>query len=235
VDAQAVSVVIPVHDGERLLADAIASALGQGHAPLEVIVVDDASTDGSAGLARSFGPPVRVITSPARGVSAARNEGVKEARGELIAFLDADDLMKPDRLERQVAALAAEPGADFVLGREEVATLGGEELPEFLTDTLAPVAEGREPYPSMTMLVRREAFERVGGFDPGLRLSEDADFVLRAFEAGLKPALVDAPVIVRRFHGANASYDTAGARRAKFEVLRRRAARHRDARGHGPG
>ena len=225
-----ISVVIPVRDGERFLGPAIESVLAQGHPAEEIVVVDDGSSDGSAAVARSFGPPVRLVGTPALGAAAARNTGVAECVGELIAFLDADDLMTPDRLERQVAALEAEPGASFVLGREEILLEKGVELPGIVTDKVAPVAEGREPYPAMSMLVRRDAFERLGGFDPGLYLCEDTDLILRLFDAGLEPALVDEPVIVRRYHGANASYDTAGARRAHFQVLRRRAARTRQAR-----
>jgi glycosyltransferase involved in cell wall biosynthesis len=228
VRSPAISVVIPVRNMERFLGEAIESALAQSLAPHEVLVVDDGSTDGSAALAKSFGPPARVIRCEPRGVSAARNTGVRESSGELIAFLDADDAMKPDRLERQAAALA-KPGVDFVLGREELLLEPGVELPELVSCKLAPVAEGVTPYPMTTLAVRREAFQRAGPYEESLPLGEDVDWFLRAIDEGLTYELLEDVLIVRRYHGANATYDQAGERRALFQVMRRRAARRRAA------
>lgn len=104
--ADTVSVVIPCYNGERFLSEAVASALGQTRPPLEVIVVDDGSTDRSAELAMSLGPTVRVIRQSNQGESVARNRGIDEARGEWIAFLDADDSWMPGKLEQQVVALS---------------------------------------------------------------------------------------------------------------------------------
>jgi glycosyltransferase involved in cell wall biosynthesis len=222
-----ISVVIAVFEGERFLAEAVESVLAQTLAPDEVIVVDDGSSDRSAAVAASFGAPVRLIRTAHRGVSAARNTGVAESTGGLIGFLDADDMMKPDRLERQAAVLAERAELDLVLGRGEVIAEKGVELPELITATRAPIAADREPYYAMTLLARRRAFDLVGPFDPELRLAEDGDWLMRAFDAGLAYDVMEEPLTVRRFHGANASYDTAGARRANFEILRRRATRHR--------
>jgi glycosyltransferase involved in cell wall biosynthesis len=220
-----ISVVIAVFEGERFLAEAVESVLAQTLAPDEV--VDDGSSDRSAAVAASFGAPVRLIRTAHRGVSAARNTGVAESTGGLIGFLDADDMMKPDRLERQAAVLAERAELDLVLGRGEVIAEKGVELPELITATRAPIAADREPYYAMTLLARRRAFDLVGPFDPELRLAEDGDWLMRAFDAGLAYDVMEEPLTVRRFHGANASYDTAGARRANFEILRRRATRHR--------
>jgi glycosyltransferase involved in cell wall biosynthesis len=101
-----VSVVIPCYNTERYLGDALRSVLTQDVPPLEVLVIDDGSTDGSAALAASFGPPVRVLSQPNCGVSAARNHGLREARGEWIAFLDADDVWVPGKQRLQVEGLA---------------------------------------------------------------------------------------------------------------------------------
>src|SRR5690349_2600271 len=101
--APLVSVVIPVFDGEAYLAAAIESALAKTYARVEVIVVDDGSTDGSASVAARY--DVRLVRQSNRGVSAACNAGVEAARGELIAFLDADDLWPPERLEIQARHL----------------------------------------------------------------------------------------------------------------------------------
>jgi glycosyltransferase involved in cell wall biosynthesis len=106
-----VSVVIPAHNAARFLRETLVSAAEQTLAPYEIIVVDDGSTDGTAAVVLDFGPPARLVRQAQRGVSAARNTGITAAEGDLIAFLDADDLWEPTKLERQVAALAAHPEA----------------------------------------------------------------------------------------------------------------------------
>ena len=98
-----ISCIVPVLNGERYLTEAIASVLTQTEPPLEIIVVDDGSTDRTVELARSFGDAVRLVRQEHRGVSAARNHGVRVARGELLAFLDADDLYLPRKLAQQRA------------------------------------------------------------------------------------------------------------------------------------
>ena len=102
--APTVSVVIPCYNGAAFLRETLDSVLAQTHAPLEVIVVDDGSTDDSAAIAESYGPPVRVIRQRNQGESVARNRGIDEARGDWIAFIDSDDVWKPGKLERQLAA-----------------------------------------------------------------------------------------------------------------------------------
>ena len=109
-----VSVVIPCSNAEPFIRDTIESILCQTRPVDEVIVVDDGSGDDSAGVAESFGPPVRVIRQSRGGVSAARNRGIQEAKGDLIAFLDADDLWSPQKIERQLAYLDAHPDVDVV-------------------------------------------------------------------------------------------------------------------------
>ena len=107
-----VSVIIPCYNGEAFLSEAIESALKQTVAPLEVVVVDDGSTDRSAAIAGSFGPPVRVVSQANAGLSSARNTGIAASQGEWIAFLDCDDLWVSDKLEKQLAK--AGQGYEFV-------------------------------------------------------------------------------------------------------------------------
>ena len=104
-----ISVVIPCFNAAAFLTETLQSALSQTLAPQEVIVVDDGSTDESARIAESFGPPVRVIRQTNHGESVARNRGIEQARGTWIALLDADDRWEPNKLERQVAALSQAP------------------------------------------------------------------------------------------------------------------------------
>ena len=99
------TVVIPCFNAARSLRATLESALNQSHAPIEVLVIDDGSTDQSAAIAASYGPPVRVISQTNQGESIARNRGIEEARGSWIAFLDADDIWLPEKLERQITAV----------------------------------------------------------------------------------------------------------------------------------
>src|SRR5262245_20179101 len=105
-----VSVVIPCYNAGRFLKETLESILAQTRPALEVIVVDDGSTDDSAAVAGAFGPPVRVLRQSNQGESVARNRGLDEARGDWVAFLDADDVWAPDKLERQLAAVEGSPG-----------------------------------------------------------------------------------------------------------------------------
>ena len=97
-----ISVVIPCYNGGRFLGETLTSVMHQTYPAYEVLVIDDGSTDDSAAIAESYGPPVRVIRQPNRGESIARNRGIEEARGEWVAFLDADDLWSPTKLQQQL-------------------------------------------------------------------------------------------------------------------------------------
>src|SRR5262245_54183980 len=116
--APTVSVVIPCYNQARYLSDAVSSVRQQTHRPIECIVVDDGSTDGTSDVAVELG--ALVVRQTNNGVSAARNAGLRIARGDFIVFLDADDVLLPDALARGVGALAAQPAAAAVVSRCEV-------------------------------------------------------------------------------------------------------------------
>jgi glycosyltransferase involved in cell wall biosynthesis len=226
-DAPRVSVIIPVYNGERYLTQAIESVLAQTSPPFEVIVVDDGSTDGSASVAERYAPRVKVHSQPNAGIGATRNRGVALAQGELIAFLDADDLWSPRKLELQLAALARDPAPDFVLGHVE----------QFIQPGLDPVAAARIDCPSGLQpgylpgaaLIRREALDRVGPFREDLRVGEFVDWMARAREIGLREAMLPEHVLSRRLHDTNQSLKersdmTDFVRVVKASLDRRRAA-----------
>ncbi|HEX8206072.1 MAG TPA: glycosyltransferase [Solirubrobacteraceae bacterium] len=207
-----VSVVVPVFNGERFLAETLESALAQDHEPVEVIVVDDGSTDGSAEVAARY--PVTVLRQENAGVAAARNAGAAAAKGELLAFLDQDDLWHPEKLSRQVAALAARPELGYAMCRMEVRLEPGMEKPAWLpADWLAP---GGIPasIPSAWM-VRRETFDRVGPFDPRYAIACDSDWLARAKDDGVPFEYVGATLLRWRIHPGNNVHDT---RRAMSEL-----------------
>jgi glycosyltransferase involved in cell wall biosynthesis len=175
-DRSRISVVIPVFNGARFLAAAIDSALGQDDVSVEVIVVDDGSTDATAQVAAGYGEQVAYLRQPNRGPSAARNLGIARARGDFLAFLDSDDLWPPRNLFTLLAAMT--PGVDIVLGQVQEQ--------RFDAERQAWVAS-RRPTFSLSlcaMLVRRETVARVGPLDETIRIGEDKDWFYRAKEAG---------------------------------------------------
>lgn len=231
-----VSVIIPFFDVGPYLAEAVASVLAQDYRPLELLLVDDGSTrnhgDAAARLARTS-MQVRLLQLRSnQGPAAARNAALREARGELLTFLDADDLMLPGRLSFQTAYLESHPEVDVVAGEAECAVAPGVTPPEWLR---ALEATGRHRYPyAMTMLARRRAFERVGAFDPTYRVGEDTDWMLRAGAAGVVVARVERVLIRRRLHGANLTYRTEELRTAVHRSVLRLARDRIAARRRGP-
>ena len=192
-----VSVIIPVWNGERFLAEAIESVLNQTRPPQEVIVVDDGSTDGSAEVAKKFGESVRYFFQSHSGLAVARNKGVELAGGDFFAFLDADDIWAKDKLACQMKAFEDNPDLDMVLGqvRQFYSRASGavfHEEPEILPGYL----------PS-SILIKRVSFSRAGKFSPQWRVGEFIDWYLRAEEIGLKSFLVPSVVLMRRIHDAN--------------------------------
>ena len=195
-----VSVVIPAFDAERTLAEALASVAAQTVPAAEVLVVDDGSSDGTAAIVAAH-PGVRLLRQARRGPAAARNRGVREAAGELIAFLDADDLFLPDKLALQLRALEADPTLAGVCG------LVRHELIEPALAGRIAVPAGNQPgLFAGTLLVRRADFLATGGFDEALAIGEFVDWYDRARHAGLRFELLDAVVTVRRLHGGNLTW-----------------------------
>lgn len=200
-----VSAVIPVYNGERYLAEALDSVMEQDYPDLEVVVIDDGSTDHSAAIARSWARgmphPLRYVYQENAGLSAAQNAGVREAAGEFIGFLDCDDLWTPGKISRQMAVFAGRPDLDMVFGRVEQF-----HSPELVALGGVPNLEEREVMPGYstgTLLARRRAFERTGPFSPAFRLGEFLDWYARACDAGLTSIMLDDILLRRRIHQDN--------------------------------
>jgi glycosyltransferase involved in cell wall biosynthesis len=196
-----VSVLVPVRDGARYLADALDSVLDQDPAPREVIAVDDGSTDDTPSVLRAYEASVRVLHQPASGQAAALNRGVAAATGAWLAFLDADDTWTPGALAARWARAAADPGIDMVSGRVE----------QFVSPELPDEVKARfrfDPAPSRaqlfgTVLVRRSAFLAVGPLDEALPSAAPVDWISRARATGLPTAEIDDVVLRRRLHRTN--------------------------------
>ena len=194
-----VSVVTPVYNGERYLAEALESLFAQDYQPFESIVVDDGSTDGTPDIARSF-DRVRYIRQENQGRPVACNTGVANSNGELIAWLDADDILEPTKLSVQAGYLVAHADVGCVFGRQTV-ILEDFEAPQWMKDEAARGVS--EEVPFVSMMVRREAFDKAGGFDPSYGYAEDRDLGVRLREAGVKIEVLEEVVLHRRFHGTN--------------------------------
>ncbi len=199
-----ISCIVPVFNGERFLAEALDSILDQSYQPIEVIVVDDGSSDGTAAIIARYRHRVRAVRQPNAGPAAARNQGIRLARGELIAFLDADDLWHRDKLARQMEVFDRNPAIELCLCQKEnfwEAERRGEG--DSLQAKGHVFATEHTAYVCQALLVRRAVFDRIGGFDRELRIGEDTDWLARAEEGGIRREIVPETLVYRRMHRAN--------------------------------
>jgi len=240
-----VTVIIPAFQSGRFIETAVASVVAQSMHSWECIVVDDGSTDDTAGRVRAAAaqePRIRLLSQDNRGLPAARNAGLRAARGEFIQFLDADDRIAHTKLARQLALLVADPSLDLVHGE---ARYFDDEHPERLRRTIGPAdrvglpaISGRgEPLVARLLrgnimvveapLVRRRLLDAVGAFDEGQRYLEDWDLWLRCALAGaaflFDPGEAGHSFV--RVHASSMSADRREMLRAEFELRRRVGAR----------
>ena len=190
-----VSVVTPVYNGEAFLRETLDSIFAQDYEPFEVIVVDDGSSDGSGAIARSY-PTVRYIRQENQGPAAARNAGIAAARGEFLAFVDADDVILPNKLAVQVGYLLEHP--------ETSVTLGGQDWidppPRQGRGLAWGDANGVQP---TSIVLRKSTMVEVGCFDPATSPTDDFDVLIRLREHGHQLVVVPEIVMRRRYHGGN--------------------------------
>lgn len=224
----AVSIVIPVYNGSNFLADAVESALAQDYPDLEIVVVNDGSSDDGATdrIARSYLPRIRYFEQPNGGVASALNRAIAEARGEYISWLSHDDLLLPGKVSRQSAFLAQRGDAktvvfgDFDVEDVDTGRRWEERLPRFLRSggppaTLALLFLGR--LHGCSLLLPRSVFDEVGRFDVALRTTQDYDLWFRMLHAGYRFVHLPGAAIRTRWHAAQGT-------RAMSELHRREAA-----------
>jgi glycosyltransferase involved in cell wall biosynthesis len=226
--APLVSVITPVYNGERYLRAALESLFAQDYEAFEAIVVDDGSTDATPAIAQSF--PVRYFRQENNGAAAARNAGIAHARGELVAWLDADDIIVPNKLSLQATYLAGHSSVGCVLGRQEI-MLEGVEPPDWLErDRLYGDLDG---IPLVSAMVRRSVLEQIGGFDSGFGFAEDRDLFIRMREHGVEIVVLPEIVVRRRFHGENTNFTRRPPKHPILRSLKGKLDRERAARGSG--
>ncbi len=224
-----VSVVIPCFDHGRFLRQAVDSVLQSTHENAEVVVVNDGSTDDSLAIARSYGSEVRVVDQPNRGLCAARNAGLAVASGELVNFLDADDRLDPEFLERMVDAAEREPDTAVFCGGWTLMDADDHPLGSgkvSFPDDIYRFLLGGNPMPCHAVVTRRAALGESPPFDESLLSLEDWDLWLRLAAAGHRfSAVPDANVYYRRYEGSM-SRDIDGMLAAARQVYRRHRGKH---------
>jgi glycosyltransferase involved in cell wall biosynthesis len=184
-------VIVAAYNAADLVAETLESVLAQDYAPFEVIVVDDGSTDATGEIVQSF-PKVRLLRQANAGAAAARNAGIAMSEGELIAPVDADDIVPSWKLRVQVDYLRREPEVACVMGRQEWIN-----PPEWLgRDSVYGDLDG---IPLLSGMFRRRVFDVVGGFDSTYEPSEDTNLLVRMREHGFEFAVIPEIVLYRRF------------------------------------
>lgn len=189
---------MPAFNAERFVAQAIESAIMQTHNNIEIILVDDGSTDRTGEIARSY-PKVNYIHQENQGVAAARNKALTHVKGDFVAFLDADDLYRPDKLEKQLKLLLSDPSIDCcITGLSnfiEVGCIMDKEIEHYFVH--------REKINVSSTFVRSEVFARVGNFNTSYRIGSDFEWITRAVEQKLKIDIMPEVLMERRIHGNN--------------------------------
>lgn len=218
-----VSIIIPAYNQAHYLGRAIQSALAQTHSDLEVIVVDDGSTDDTAAVAQGFADPrLRYVYQVNRGLSAARNTGLRHASGDFVSFLDSDDQFLPHKLELLLAELERYPEAGLAAGQAIPVDPDGQPIGQVFAKGLPAEAAHwllGNPLHVGSVLLRRAWQTRVGYFDESLRSYEDWDLWLRLARAGCPMRWVAQPVSLYRFHPAQMTRDGRQMTTATFAVL----------------
>jgi cellulose synthase/poly-beta-1,6-N-acetylglucosamine synthase-like glycosyltransferase len=218
-----VDVIVPAYNAARFLRPAIDSALAQSEVPLRVIVIDDGSTDDTAAIARSYGPPVAVVSQPNKGLPGARNSGIAISTAPYLALLDADDIWQPEKLARQAALLQAHPEVGLVF--TDMTLFSGDfqveedgyllTTPEYAGLERKPLGDRAYVLPGAlaqaimrfnfispsSVLVRRDAIVGAGGFDEAFRVCEDIECWMRVLRAWRAISIEECLVLSRVWSG----------------------------------
>jgi glycosyltransferase involved in cell wall biosynthesis len=213
-----VTVIIPVYNGERYLREAIDSAINQTWRPLEIIVVDDGSTDSSTSIVHTYSEPVRCISQQHEGCQSALNRGVTSAVGEVFAFLDADDLWVPNKLQVQMSAHQEYPEMDMIFGH--VRQFFTPDLDEDSRKRLLIPTEMLPGYCAGAMLITRNSFFKAGLFDSPTERGPFISWYAKAQQNGLTGIMLPDIVLLRRIHNANMGLMGAGSKKDFTHILK---------------
>ena len=223
-EAPKVSVVIPTYNRADFISEAIESALAQTHRPIEIVIADDGSTDHTKDVLRKYESDIKYAFQPNGGLPSARNLGLKTATGDIIAYLDSDDLWPPDKLAYQVSILISDSSVDIVLGQLQYCIYQpGVTHPSQLEFISPP----QLAYSLIAATIRRSAFDLVGKFDEQLRHSDDWDWFVRAKDMGLKIVTTPKVALYTRRHADNMSNERETGDRYTLRMLKKTLDRRR--------
>jgi glycosyltransferase involved in cell wall biosynthesis len=219
-----VSVILPVYNRESYLAEAIDSVFRQEYGPLELIVIDDGSTDRTAEIAQGYGEKIRYRYQNNAGAPAARNNGLSVASGNVIAFIDADDLWPEGKLLLQTDRLRQDPTLEVVMGRVQYSILrqtpnGDAIFSPFQSPFLAPYLGAA--------IYRRTVFEKLGYLNQTYRFCDDVDLFLRIREQRLPMIVMDATTLIYRIHDTNMTRERQKSEADYLKALRQSIDRRR--------
>lgn len=195
-----VSVVIPVYNAAPYVVECLESVLAQTRQASQIIVINDGSTDQSLYKLRSYAQKdlIQLHTRENRGVAFTLNEAIGLVSGDLIAFLDADDIWLPDKLQQQVACLQNQPALDACFGY--VRQFISPDLPPDIQAGISCPAQAQPGWLKQTMLIRQSAFDKTGRFNTAYHTGDFIDWFIRAKEAGLQYTMLLNTVTLRRLH-----------------------------------
>lgn len=201
-DSPLVSVIMPVYNAQKYVAEALEGLLNQTYKNIEIICINDGSTDGSLEVLQSYGDAIVLINSEKNeGIAATRNKGIAVAQGEFLAFADADDVSEPERVEAQIASFTADATLDISFTHMQC-FISPDLLDEAKKLRYCPpgVMSGRT---SGTVMIKTESFKKVGMFNPVWRVGEFIDWFSRAEAMGLTFAVIAGVFVRRRIHETN--------------------------------
>ncbi|MEQ8718839.1 MAG: glycosyltransferase family A protein [Acidimicrobiales bacterium] len=220
-NAYLVSCLIPAYNAARFITETLDSIVAQTHRPIEIVVVDDGSTDATADVVRHHDAEITLVEAEHAGLIPARDAAIEAATGDWIAFCDADDLWVPDKLRRQLAVFESDPDVDVCVGQylnfwdeeaaQEAERYAGQPLSEPISGWIVP-----------TMLARREVFERYGRFGDAIRPS-DTGWFATAVERGCLVETLEQVVMHRRVHTTNDSLTGEDPLGGLFDLIKIRA------------
>jgi glycosyltransferase involved in cell wall biosynthesis len=212
-----ISVIIPVYNGDKYLAQAFESVFKQDYRQFEITVVDDGSSDNTAQIVRRY-DDIKYIYKTNEGVASARNTGIAASNGEIIVFLDSDDFWPPNRLKVTAAYFQKHLEVGYVLGKQIMFVEPGCKAPPWLKSEWLQKPQAASN--SGVLAVRRTTFDRVGLFNNSIG-GEDTEWLVRANEAGVPMARLPEVVLYRRIHGENLSIQMFRARKANLMRIAR--------------
>ncbi len=200
-DTPLVSIIMPVYNGEKYVTQALESLFKDVYRPIEVIAVDDGSSDNTAQIVLQY-DDIQYIYQDHQGVASARNKGITASSGEIIAFLDCDDIWQPNRLTATVIFFRKHPEIGYVLGKQMMFVGPGHDVPPWVKPEW--LKDSQDASNTGVLVARRVTFDRVGLFNKDIG-GEDTEWLVRASEAGVPMARLPEVVLHRRIHGENLS------------------------------